>query len=91
MKRSIFPVILLLCAPSCWASDTYFAATSAGSNNGTSCANAYAYNDGTHGLGVAGTWASGAWDIGAYQYGDVIPGFSMGGGFAIGGNGAVGP
>ena len=57
MKRSIFPVILLLCAPSCWASDTYFAATSAGSNNGTSCANAYAYNDGTHG-------ARSSWHVG---------------------------
>lgn len=31
------------------ATDIYFAPTSAGSNNGTSCSNAYAYNDGTHG------------------------------------------
>lgn len=42
------------------ASDIYFAQNAAGSNNGTSCANAYAYNDAKHGLGVSGTWAAGA-------------------------------
>ena len=58
---SFISVALLLLMPvALLASDTYFAATSAGSNNGTSCANAYAYNDGTHGLGVVGTWASDA-------------------------------
>lgn len=55
-------IIFIMCALciSALGSDTYFAATSAGSNNGTSCANAYAYNDGTHGLGVAGTWVGDA-------------------------------
>jgi hypothetical protein len=41
------------------ASDIYFAQNAAGSNNGTSCANAYAYNDGTHGINAAGNWAAG--------------------------------
>ena len=58
LTRWLF-IIPLLCSMA-WASDTYFAPTLAGSNNGTNCANAYAYNDGTHGLGVSGTWAAGA-------------------------------
>ncbi len=41
--------VIFMCASIAVASDIYFAPTSAGSNNGTSCANAYAYNDGTHG------------------------------------------
>ena len=41
------------------ASDIYFAQNAAGSNNGTSCANAYAYNDAKHGLGIPGTWTAG--------------------------------
>jgi hypothetical protein len=58
MKR--LTIVVLLASVSCFASDTYFAATSAGSNNGTDCADAYAYNNGTHGLGVGGTWVAGA-------------------------------
>jgi hypothetical protein len=41
------------------ASDIYFAATSAGANNGTSCSNAYAYNDATHGINKAVNWVPG--------------------------------
>lgn len=39
--------------------DVYYAASSAGANNGTSCANAYAYNDGTNGWDVSGNQGSG--------------------------------
>ena len=42
------------------ASGTYFAPTAEGAGNGTSCANAYAIFDATHGLGVSGTWTAGA-------------------------------
>ena len=41
-------IFALLCL-SAFATDIYFAPTSAGSNNGTSCGNAYAYSDATHG------------------------------------------
>jgi hypothetical protein len=36
------------------ASDIYFASTASGSNNGTSCANAYAWNDGSNGWNKSG-------------------------------------
>jgi hypothetical protein len=42
-------LIPLLCAQALGAT-IYVAQSSAGSNNGTSCANAYAYNDATHGV-----------------------------------------
>lgn len=53
MSRRVY-VILFVFTIFMWvlsaaASDIYFAPTAAGSNNGTSCANAYAYNDSTHG------------------------------------------
>lgn len=51
-------VTLVLCG-SAMASDIYFAATSAGSNNGTSCGNAYAYNDGTHGWSLSAQQVAG--------------------------------
>lgn len=54
MKRYL-SLIVLLCA-SAFASDVYYASASAGSNNGTSCANAYAYNDATNGWNTAGKW-----------------------------------
>lgn len=58
MKRLILIVLLALPA-SASASDFYFAQSSAGSNNGTSCANAYAYNDGTNGWNTAGKQTAG--------------------------------
>jgi hypothetical protein len=44
------------------ASDIYFGPTSAGSNNGTSCTDRYAYNDATH--GINGTANPGPWVAG---------------------------
>lgn len=41
------------------AADIYFAPTSAGSNNGTNCSNAYAYNDGTHGWSLSAQQSAG--------------------------------
>jgi hypothetical protein len=41
------------------ANDIYFAPTAAGSNNGSSCANAYAYNNSSHGWNVSGNWTGG--------------------------------
>jgi hypothetical protein len=38
---------------------TYFAQTAQGANNGADCADAFAYNDGTHGWNVAGNWVAG--------------------------------
>ena len=46
MKRLL--LIFALCG-SAFAADIYFGPTSAGGNTGANCANAYAYNDGTHG------------------------------------------
>jgi hypothetical protein len=40
-------------------SNIYFAQTAAGSDNGTSCANAYAYNDGTNGINKSVNWVPG--------------------------------
>jgi hypothetical protein len=39
--------------------DIYFAQNAVGSNNGSSCANAYAWNDGTYGWNVSGQQAAG--------------------------------
>jgi hypothetical protein len=39
--------------------DIYFAQNAAGSNNGSSCANAYAYNDGTNGWNVSNQQVAG--------------------------------
>lgn len=36
----------------------YYGQTSSGSNNGTSCANAYAYNDATNGFNAVGNWSA---------------------------------
>lgn len=41
------------------AADYYFAASSAGSNNGSSCANAYSWTDATNGINTSGKWAAG--------------------------------
>lgn len=42
-----------------FGADIYFASPAAGSANGTSCGNAYAYNDGTNGWNIAGKWVAG--------------------------------
>jgi hypothetical protein len=54
----LFSAFLLL-ATHCLGADIYFAQTSAGGNSGADCADAYAYNDATHGLGTAGAWTAG--------------------------------
>src|ERR1035441_5405250 len=41
------------------ANDIYLAQTAQGGNNGQDCADAYAYNDGTHGINVSGNWVAG--------------------------------
>jgi hypothetical protein len=51
-------LVPLLCA-SAFATDIYFGPTSSGSNNGTSCSSAYAYNDGTHGWSQSAQQAAG--------------------------------
>ena len=59
--------LLILLIPSLLGasiSDIYYAPASAGSNNGTSCGNAYAYTDGTNGFNVAGKWGAGGTQIG---------------------------
>jgi hypothetical protein len=52
-------VAVLFAAVSCSATDIYFGPVSAGSNNGTSCANAYQYSDGTHGWSLSAQQAAG--------------------------------
>lgn len=42
----------------------YYAPASAGSNNGTDCANAYVYSDATNGFSVSGKWGAGSTQIG---------------------------
>ncbi|MGC2365895.1 MAG: hypothetical protein WA555_12850 [Candidatus Sulfotelmatobacter sp.] len=37
----------------------YFAQTAQGSSNGADCADAYAYNDGTHGINQSASWVAG--------------------------------
>jgi len=59
IKRAL-PLICFLFASLCArASDLYFGPTSAGSNSGTSCANAYAYNDSAHGWSTSASQVAG--------------------------------
>jgi hypothetical protein len=63
--RSLLFVLLFISAAAGLASasaattDIYFAQSAQGGNNGADCADAYAYNDGTHGINVSGHWAAG--------------------------------
>ena len=41
------------------ASDIYFAQNAQGANNGQDCADAYAYNDGSHGINKSANWVAG--------------------------------
>src|ERR1039458_3168244 len=50
--RLIIFALFLFCGVA-FATDIYFAPSSAGSNNGTNCSNAYAYNDGTNGWSLS--------------------------------------
>jgi hypothetical protein len=64
MKKILVMAAFLLCAtimfsPAAHASDIFFAQVSAGSNNGTSCANAFAATDVTHGINISGNWVAG--------------------------------
>jgi len=61
MRKVSLLLLLSAFAAPCFASDIYFGPTSAGSNNGADCADAYAYNDATHGINGAGTasWVAG--------------------------------
>jgi hypothetical protein len=52
-------LVIPLFSPVSKAADIYFAQTAAGAGNGTSCANAYAWTDGTHGINVAASWSPG--------------------------------
>jgi hypothetical protein len=56
MKRLLL-IFALLCGSA--FGTTYFAPTSAGSNNGTDCADAYAIGDVAHGINVSGNWTAG--------------------------------
>lgn len=53
IKKLLIVLTLLIAATLAHASDFYYASVSAGAANGTSCANAYAYNDGTNGWNVS--------------------------------------
>lgn len=46
-------------AQSAQATDIYFAATSAGANNGADCTDAYAYTDATNGINKSVNWVAG--------------------------------
>lgn len=61
MKNLLIAVLFFFVPSITQASDIYFGFTSAGSNNGTDCADAYAYNDGTHGINSSQTasWVAG--------------------------------
>ena len=59
MRKLLTLAMFLLTALPASATDFYYAATLAGSNNGTSCANAYAYTDATNGISTAGKWVAG--------------------------------
>jgi len=56
--RKLLLLIVLACLPA-KAATIYFAPSSAGSNNGTSCANAYAWTDGTHGVNTTASQVPG--------------------------------
>lgn len=59
-RKLIFAVMfVILAAGFSTAADIYFAQNAAGGNDGTSCTNAYAYNDGSHGINVTGNWVAG--------------------------------
>ncbi|MBV9483874.1 MAG: hypothetical protein JO249_24465 [Acidobacteria bacterium] len=54
LRSMLFAVTLILfVAPVSFASDIYFAPTAQGSNNGSNCASAYAYNDNGHGWSLS--------------------------------------
>lgn len=60
MLRYFRPLLTLAAFSSlCCAADFYYAQTAQGSNDGTSCSNAYAYTNGTNGINVAGKWVAG--------------------------------
>src|SRR5438477_624060 len=59
LLRTFGFILLFLWASRAYAADVYFASASAGSANGTSCANAYAWNDGTNGISTVGKWVAG--------------------------------
>lgn len=63
MKLIILPLFLTSYSFAS-VSAIYYAPTAAGGNDGTSCANAYAYNDGTNGFNVVGKWGAGSTQIG---------------------------
>jgi len=52
-------MFVILAAGFSTATDIYFAPTATGSNNGTSCANAYAYNDSAHGWNLSAQQSAG--------------------------------
>ncbi len=55
----ILIIVLWAGAPRTFAANIYFAASTQGSNNGTSCANAYAITDPTYGINVSSNWVAG--------------------------------
>jgi hypothetical protein len=62
-KRTLWFLLLLplfAAAPALAATtDVYFAQTAAGANDGSSCANAHAYDDGANGINKAAQWVAG--------------------------------
>jgi hypothetical protein len=58
-KTLLFLTFVLVLAATAGASDVYFAPNAQGSNNGSNCANAYAYNDGTHGWNASSSQVAG--------------------------------
>jgi len=58
-KALIVGILCALLGTPLLATTYYYAPSSAGSNNGTSCGNAYAWTDATHGISVAGMQATG--------------------------------
>lgn len=59
MRALLLILALAAIALPAYAGDIYYGNTSHGSNNGTSCANAFAYNDVTNGWNVSGQQAAG--------------------------------
>lgn len=66
MKPLLIILALLAMAIPSGASiaNIYYTQTASGSNNGTDCADAYAYNDATNGFNAAGKWGAGSTQIG---------------------------
>ena len=54
---TIGTIPLMLLPPT--STDIYYSQTAQGSNNGTSCANSYAWNDATNGISKAAKWIAG--------------------------------